>query len=290
MSRTPASPPSLGDILLNHPAAPWRQVRRLVEMAGAGSANVLLLGTAGTGKEAVARAIHALSARREGPFLTFPRGISAPAAIARKLFGDGALAECRHGTFFLEGAAGLTAELQVRLALFPDVRLILAVDGSLGTLLRDERFGGEAFRRLRMFPIPLPELAECPEVLPEVVRELVYFHAMKARKTVDRIPPKTIQMMAAWRWPGSLPELDGFVQRAVRMTKGRTLEAPLDELVLAPVAAAPRGRLDDVEREHIVRTLRECGGIVKEAATHLGLPRTTLNARIKKLRIVRGEY
>lgn len=294
MSRTPARPAEVGEILLNHSAMPWRLVRRLVDKANGGPANVLLLGPAGMGKEFVARAIHALSPRKDGPFLTLRSGGASLTAFTKKLFGEGKqrglLAEARRGTLFLDGAGWMTAEVQARLASDPEARLVLATDGPMSVLLRDPRFGGDAFHRLRMFPITLPELAKCPEVLPELVREFVHVHARKARKAVDRIPPRTMQTLAAWEWPGNLPELDAFIQRAVRMTESRTLDAPLNELVAAPVARPVQGTLEAVEREHILRTLRECSGVVTAAAARLGLPRTTLNARIKKLAIQRGEY
>ena len=294
MSRTPARPVEVGEILLNHSATPWRHVRRLADKANDGAANVLLLGQPGTGKEFVARVIHSLSSRRDGPFLTLRRGNCSLPEFTRKLFGEGMqrglLTDARRGTLFLDGAGWMTAEVQERLASVPEARLVLATDGPMSVLLRDPRFGGAAFHKLRMFPITLPELVKTPEVLPELVREFVSFHARKARKTVDRIPPDTMRALAAWAWPGNLPELDAFIQRAVRMTEGRTLDAPLDELGAAPVARPARGTMEAVEREHILRTLRECSGVVTAAAARLGLPRTTLNARIKKLAIQRGEY
>jgi formate hydrogenlyase transcriptional activator len=294
MSRTPAMPAEVGEILLNHPATPWRHVRRLADKANGGAANVLLLGPPGTGKEFVARVIHALSSRRDGPFLTLRSETCSLADFTRKLLGEGKqrglLADARQGTLFLDGAGWMTAEVQERLALVPEARLVLATDGPMSVLLRDPRFGGAVFHRLRMFPITLPELAKCPEVLPELVREFVYFHARKAGKTVDRIPPTTMQALAAWAWPGNLPELNGFIQRAVRQTAGGTLDAPLDDLVAAPASGPVRGTMEAVEREHILRTLRACSGVVTTAAARLGLPRTTLNARIKKLAIQRGEY
>lgn len=294
MSRSPARPAEVGEILLNHSSMPWRHVRRLVDKANGGSANVLLLGPPEMGKELVARVIHALSPRKDGPFLTLRSGGCSLTAFTRKLFGEGKqrglLAEARRGTLFLDGAGWMTVEVQERLATDPEARLVLASDGPMSVLLRDPQFGGDAFHRLRMFPITLPELVKCPEVLPELVREFVYFHARKAGKTVDRIPPRTMQALAEWEWPGNLPELDAFIQRAVRMTEGRTLDAPLEELVTAPVEVPVRGTLEAMEREHILRTLRECSGVVTTAATRLGLPRTTLNARMKKLAIQRGDY
>lgn len=295
MSRTLARPAEVGEILLNHASTPWRNVRGLVDKATGVSANILLLGAPGTGKEFVARVIHALSSYKDGPFVSLPSGNASRTAFTRKLFGEGKqrglLTEARHGTLFLDGGGWMTAEVQERLASVPETQLVLAAERPLSALLRDQQFGGAAFRKLRMFPITLPALSQCPEVLPELVREFVYFHAQRARKTVDRIPPKTIQALAAWEWPGNLPELDAFIERAVRMTDGRTLDAPLDELVAAPAAAGPvRGTMEAVERGHILRTLRECSGVVTTAAARLGLPRTTLNARIKKLAIQRGEY
>jgi DNA-binding NtrC family response regulator len=294
MSRTPAGPAEVGEILLNHSATPWRHVRLLVDKANGSPANVLLLGPPGMGKELVARVIHTLSSRRDGPFLTLRSATCSLSDFTRKLFGEGKqrglVTDARRGTLFLDGAGWMTAEVQERLALAPEARLVLATGGPMSVLLRDPRFGGAAFHKLRMFPITLPERVKTPEVLPELVREFVHFHARKAGKTVDRIPPRTMQALAAWEWPGNLPELDAFIQRAVRITDGRTLDAPLDELGSAPAAEPVQGTLEAVEREYILRTLRECAGVVTTAAARLGLPRTTLNARIKKLAIRRGEY
>lgn len=293
MSRSPASLAALGDILLSGRSPAWREVRRLVELSAPTAANVLILGGPGTGREYVAQAVHALSPRREAPYLTLPCGALSSSEWERALFGAGKLlAKAQQGTLFLDevGAIGLEIQKQLTPAVLGDVRLVLAAEGPLGVVMREQRFGSELFRRLRLFPIPVPELAQYPEMLPELVRELVLFHSKKWKKNIDRIPPETLRAMAAWDWPGNLPELESFVQRAVKQSTGRTLMAPVGELAAPATAPVGRSTLEEVQREHILRVLRECGGVVKKAAAELGVPRTTLNARIKKLAIRRGEF
>jgi formate hydrogenlyase transcriptional activator len=275
-----------GQTLLSGRSAAWSGVRQLVARVAPTAANVVILGEAGTGKKSIARAIHALSARQDAPFLT----LRCEQMLSPEW--ERILSEARSGAIFLDDGGEVTFALRARLsqALDADIRLLTAADGHFSAILQDRRYGGPLISRLKLFPITVPPVRAYAADLPVIVRALVKIHAAKQKKRIEVIPPEQMKAIEQWKWPGNLVELESFVERAVQLSKGRILAAPVAEL--EPDSSAPPvpDTMQAIERAHILRTLRECRGVVTSAAARLGLPRTTLNARILKLRISRQEF
>jgi transcriptional regulator with GAF, ATPase, and Fis domain len=140
----------------------------------------------------------------------------------------------------------------------------------------------------------LPPLRERREDIPLLVRYFVDRHARKLDKKIETIPDETMRALTGWEWPGNIRELENFIERAVILSKGPILRVPLGELEMPKDAAPPKGiSLESAERDHILRILRETKGKIggrDGAATRLGLIRTTLNSKIKKLGIERSDY
>ncbi len=139
-----------------------------------------------------------------------------------------------------------------------------------------------------MFPITLPPLRDRPEDIPVLARYFTRKYAAEVGKRIEEIPSDTMRALVTWSWPGNVRELANIIERSVILSQGPTLRVPLAEL-RADIVETPEGTLADMEREYIIRVLRETGGVVSRAAARLGVPRTTLNALMKKLRISRKD-
>jgi formate hydrogenlyase transcriptional activator len=198
-----------------------------------------------------------------------------------------------------------------------DLRLIAATNRDLDQMVADHQFRSDLFYRLNVFPIQSPPLRDRPDDIALLVRHFVARFARQMKKTIDRIRPEDMETLTNWHWPGNIRELENFIERAVILTSGSVLDVaatPLTHSHVPPPApaaassaaavsaaaaaaaappaapAAPSQRLQDAEREHILRVLRETNGVVggpDGAASRLGLKRTTLQARMKKLGITR---
>jgi formate hydrogenlyase transcriptional activator len=295
-----------------------KRVLGQAEVVAPTDATVLLLGETGTGKEMVAQAIHRLSGRRKRPFITLNCAAIPTGLLESELFGyergafTGALAQkigrfelAHQGTLFLDEVGDIPLELQPKLlralqekeferlggirTIPIDVRLIAATNRNLKEMMVDKLFRTDLYYRLKVFPITIPPLRDRPEDIPILARHFVQKYGKEMNKQIETIPSETIRALVSWSWPGNVRELENFMERAVILSRGPKLRAPLGE-IRADAAEAPNSAtLEQVEREHIIRILRQNGGVVSTTATRLGLPRTTLNAMMRKLGISRKD-
>ena len=295
-----------------------RRVQRQVEVVAPTDANVLILGETGTGKELVARAIHRLSPRKKFPFVTLNCAAIPTGLLESELFGyergafTGALSQkigrfemANRGTLFLDEVGDIPLDLQPKLlralqekaferlggtrTIPIDVRLVAATNRNLTQMMGDKLFRSDLYYRLKVFPITTPPLRDHSEDIPVLVRHFVQKYARESNKQIDKIPTETMRALAGWSWPGNVRELENFIERSVILSRGPALRAPLAEIRADGSEAASSSTLEEVEREHIVRVLRAAGGVVSTAATRLGVPRTTLNAMMRKLGISRKD-
>jgi formate hydrogenlyase transcriptional activator len=308
-----------------------RNVLRQIETVAPTDATVLIQGETGTGKELLARAIHRLSQRSEHTFIklncaAIPSGLleselfghekgAFTGAIARKI---GRLELAHEGTLFLDEVGELPLDLQPKLLralqereiervggtrpIPVNVRLIAATNRDLARMVAEKQFRSDLFYRLKVFPISAPPLRERVSDIPILVRHFVARHSRRMGKTIEIIPPETMEALSQWKWPGNIRELENLLERAVILSRGAVLHVPLAELQdldepdqeeddEPSISANPT--LQAAEREHILRALREAKGMIggpTGAAAKLGLKRTTLNSKIKKLGIGRRDY
>ncbi len=299
-------------------SAALKRVLALVEVVAPTDATVLILGETGTGKELVARALHRMSPRRQLPFITLNCAAIPTGLLESELFGyekgafTGALSQkigrfemAHRGTLFLDEVGDIPIDLQPKLlralqeksferlggtkTIPIDVRLVAATNRNLTEMMGDKLFRSDLYYRLRVFPITTPLLRDRPEDIPLLVRYFTKKYAAKMGRQIDNIPADTMQALVSWHWPGNIRELENFVERAVILSSGTSLRAPLAEIRQDGSEAAGSATLEQVERAHIIRVLQESGGVITTAATRLGLHRTTLNAMMKKLGISRKD-
>jgi PAS domain S-box-containing protein len=307
-------------------SAGLRNVLKQIETVAPTDATVLIQGETGTGKELLARAIHRLSPRTDRTFIkmncaAIPAGLleselfghekgAFTGAIARKV---GRLELAHEGTLFLDEIGEMPLDLQPKLlralqereierlggnrAIPINVRLIAATNRDLAQMVADKQFRSDLFYRLKVFPVFAPPLRERAGDIPMLVRHFVATHSRRMGKSIESIPDATMQALVRWSWPGNIRELENLLERSVILTRGRELFVPLAELELPAeqqVHGAPESpTLRSAEREHILRVLRETGGQIggeDGAAARLGLKRTTLNSKLKKLNIERSDY
>jgi formate hydrogenlyase transcriptional activator len=299
-------------------SAVMRRVQRLIEVVAPTDATVLILGETGTGKELAARAVHRMSPRRNLPFITLNCAAIPTGLLESELFGyergafTGALQQkigrfemAHRGTLFLDEVGDIPLDLQPKLlralqekaferlggtkTIPIDVRLVAATNRDLTQMMGDKLFRSDLYYRLKVFPITTPPLRDHPDDIPLLARHFTRTYSLKMNRDIDKIPAETMHALVNWRWPGNVRELENFIERSVILSTGASLRAPLSEI--RPDLAAAEGdiTLEHIEREHIVRILRDSGGVVTTAATRLGLHRTTLNAMMRKLGITRND-
>jgi formate hydrogenlyase transcriptional activator len=291
-----------------------KRVMELVEVVAPTDATVLILGETGTGKELIARAIHRTSPRRNLPFISLNCAAIPTGLLESELFGyergafTGALGQkigrfemAHRGTLFLDEVGDIPLDLQPKLlralqeksferlggtkTIPIDVRLLAATNRNLTKMTGDKLFRSDLYYRLKVFPITTPPLRDHPEDIPVLARHFTKKYAAKMDRTIDKIPSETMKALVNWPWPGNVRELENFIERSVILSRGPSLRAPLSELQADAPEAGGNSTLEDVERDHILRIFRETGGVISAAATRLGVPRTTLNAMMKKLGI-----
>lgn len=156
-------------------------------------------------------------------------------------------------------------------------------------MMVEKQFRSDLYYRLKVFPITTPPLRERPEDIPVLARHFTRKYAEKMGRTIDKIPSETMRALQAWQWPGNVRELENFIERAVILSVGPNLRAPISEIREASPQTEGTSSLEQVERDHILRILRETNGVITTAATRLGLHRTTLNAMMRKLGISRKD-
>ena len=304
------------------------EVLRQVEVVAPTDSAVLITGETGTGKELIARAVHRLSTRRDRTFVKLNCAAIPTGLLESELFGHekgaftgaverrlGRFELADGGTLFLDEVGDIPPELQPKLlrvlqeqeferlgsakTLKVNVRLVAATHRNLAKLVAEGKFRSDLYYRLHVFPVHIPALRERCEDIPELVRHFVGVFARRFGKTIESIPPETMTALERYPWPGNVRELQHLIERAVILTGGDELRVPLTDLV--PISAsdepavhathAPRVTLRESERELIRKTLDGCGWVIggpNGAAARLGLKRTTLISRMKKLGISRS--
>jgi formate hydrogenlyase transcriptional activator len=299
-------------------SAALKRVMGQVEVVAPTDATVLILGETGTGKELVARAIHRMSPRRNLPFISLNCAAIPTGLLESELFGyergafTGALGQkigrfemAHRGTLFLDEVGDIPLDLQPKLlralqeksferlggtrTIPIDVRLVAATNRNLTQMMGDKLFRSDLYYRLKVFPIITPPLRDHAEDIPVLARHFTKKYAAKMDRTIDKIPAETMKALMNWSWPGNVRELENFIERSVIVSRGPSLRAPLAELRAGAPEVGGNSTLEEVERDHILRIFRETGGVISAAATRLGMPRTTLNAMMKKLGISRAD-
>src|SRR5271163_996474 len=294
----------------------------LVSVVAPTDSTVLVLGETGTGKELVARAIHKLSSRSEKAFVKLNCAAIPLGPLESELFGHekgaftGAISQktgrfelADKGTLFLDEVGDIPLELQAKLLRVlqeqeferlgsnrthkVDVRLIAATHRDLPAMVKQGTFREDLYYRLKVFPIHVPALRQRTEDIPRLVRHFTRFYSQRMNKRIEVIPPDTMDALVRYQWPGNVRELQNFIERAVILSPQSTLRAPTSELEpFQPYneANAPINGLAEVERDHILRALEVSNWVIggqNGAAARLGMKRTSLAYRMKKLRIRR---
>jgi formate hydrogenlyase transcriptional activator len=294
-----------------------RNVLRLVETVAPSDSTVLLLGETGTGKELIARAIHDRSRRKDRTFVKLNCAAIPTGLLESELFGHergaftgaisqklGRLELADQGTLFLDEVGDIPIEIQPKLlrALQEreferlgsthtkkvDVRLVAATNRDLDKMIEAREFRSDLYYRLNVFPIRIPPLRERPEDIPLLVRYFAQKYERRMEKKIESIPAAALKTLSSWHWPGNIRELENFIERAVILTRGTALEVPVSELRRTGAAVPTSSPRESSERDDILRILKETNGRVagpNGAAMRMGIKRTTLISRMKKLAI-----
>jgi formate hydrogenlyase transcriptional activator len=294
-----------------------RQVLQLVDTVAPSGSTVLLLGETGTGKELIARAVHDRSRRKDRTFVKLNCAAIPTGLLESELFGHergaftGAIAQkvgrlelADQGTLFLDEVGDIPLEIQPKLlrALQEreyerlgstrtkkvDVRLVAATNRNLEKMIAEDKFRSDLYYRLNVFPIQIPPLRERPEDIPLLVRYFTQKYARRMEKQIDSVPAASMRKLTRWHWPGNIRELENLVERAVILTRGSALEVPVSDLGNGSAEKAVAAMPDSSQRDEFLRILKETRGRVggaDGAAARMGLKRTTLISRMKKLGI-----
>jgi formate hydrogenlyase transcriptional activator len=304
-------------------SAAIRAVLRKIETVASTDSTVLICGETGTGKELVARAIHERSPRNSNAFVKLNCAAIPTGLLESELFGHekgaftGAIMQrigrfelANRGTAFLDEIGDISLELQPKLlrvlqereferlgstrTIKTDARLIAATNRNLEACVQEQTFRADLFYRLNIFPIHMPSLRERPEDIPLLVRHFVQHFARRMSRAIDTIPSETMETLVRHSWPGNIRELQNVIEHSVILSPGPVLRVPLADLHSNRVPnqeGTGRKTLEEAEREHILATLKETKWIVsgpRGAAARLGMNRSTLQFRMRKLGIVRS--
>ena len=303
-------------------SAALRRVLQDVGTVAATDSTVLIFGETGTGKELIARAIHNLSERSERTLVKVNCGAIPTGLLESEMFGHekgaftgaierriGRFELAHQGTIFLDEVEDIPLDVQPKLlrvlqeqeferlgssrTIRVNIRVVAATNSDLEEMVDERKFRSDLFYRLNVVPIHLPPLRERREDIPLLVQFFTQKFANRMRKPIDSIPRETLDALVSYSWPGNIRELQNMVERAVTLSRGRSLEIPLGEIARsqkASSAGSESSTLEAVEREHILRVLEEVNWVIggpAGAAVRLGLPRTTLNSRMRALGITR---
>jgi len=298
-----------------------RRVLKEVETVAPTNSTVLIIGETGTGKELIARALHQLSPSRERTFVKLNCAAIPSGLLESELFGHekgaftGAIMQkigrfelAHQGTLFLDEVGDIPAELQPKLlrvlqeqeferlgstkTIRVNVRLVAATNRDLPQMVEDGQFRRDLYYRLNVFPVTLPPLRERSEDIPRLVRHLTQKFARRMGRQIETISTETMEALVQYNWPGNVRELENVIERAVILSPRAELHIPEGVLksnaVKSEKVTPGDGTLADAEREHILRVLNDANWVLggaNGAATKLGMKRTTLQSKMKKLRI-----
>ena len=327
-------------------SAALKHVQQLVETVAPSDSTVLLLGETGTGKELIARAIHERSRRKDRTFVKLNCAAIPTGLLESELFGHekgaftgaitqkiGRLELADQGTLFLDEVGDIPIEIQPKLlrALQEreferlgsihtrkvNVRLVAATNRNLEKMVAEREFRSDLYYRLNVFPIRIPSLRERKEDIPLLVSYFVQRFAKQMQKEIESVPSAVMNGLTEWEWPGNIRELENFIERAVILTRGKALEAPLTELRKTETESAAEAvsakekrtarkarnsrtpinagaeEYERKQREEIIQALTACKGRIggaDGAAVRLGINRTTLIYRMRKLSIYAKLY
>ena len=298
------------------------RVLREIQTVAPTDSTVLISGETGSGKELVARAIHQLSSRRERAFVKLNCAAIPTGLLESELFGHekgaftgainariGRFELAHRGTVFLDEVGEIPLELQPKLlrvlqereferlgssrTLHSDARLIAATNRDLAALAAEQKFREDLFYRLNVFPVTVPPLRDRREDIPMLVRHFAQQFARRMKKTIETIPTETMEALTRYDWPGNIRELQNLIERAVILSAGQTLEVPVAALGARQLPAANREggeTLEEAGRRHIISALERSNWVLagpNGAAARLGIKRSTLQFRMRKLGIVR---
>jgi formate hydrogenlyase transcriptional activator len=303
-----------------------KNVLEQVEVVAETDSTVLVLGETGTGKELIARAIHNRGPRHKQSVIKVDCSAIPASLMESELFGyekgafTGAIAQklgrfeiAQKGTLFLDEIGDVPLNLQAKLLRIlqeqsferlgsnrtqhVDVRIIAATNRDLEQMVEKGEFRADLYYRLKVFIIEIPPLRRRPEDIPPLVRHYVQKYAQRMKRHIEIIPAETMDAFVHYSWPGNVRELQHFIERAVILSSGKTLQAPLGELKphkrqVSIKPAAKRRTMEEIERESILEALRESNWIVggpQGAAVKLGLKRTTLASRMERLGLSRQD-
>lgn len=298
-----------------------KRILKQVETVAQTDSTVLIQGETGTGKELIARAIHNLSKRHERTFVKMNCAAIPTGLLESELFGHekgaftGAIAQkvgrfelAHQGTLFLDEVGDIPLELQSKLlrvlqeqeferlgsnkTIKVNVRLVAATNRDLARMVADREFRSDLYYRLNVFPITVPPLRERPGDIPLLVRYFAQKYARQMNKRIETIPAETMTALLKYHWPGNIRELENLIERSVILSQGPDLRVPLGELKSPTTAVSSDGdvTLEAAERKHILRALQEANWVIggpSGAAARLGMKRTTLQSKMRKLGISR---
>ena len=305
-------------------SAALKAVLKQVDVVAPTESTVLILGETGTGKELIARAIHTASSRSRRPFVKLNCAAIPTGLIESELFGHekgaftGAIAQrigrfelADGGTIFLDEVGEIPLELQPKLlrvlqereferlgstrTLRTDARLIAATNRDLRQMVEQQKFREDLFYRLNVFPIYVPALRERSEDIPLLVNHFAQRFARRMNRTIETIPVETMAALTRYAWPGNIRELQNLIERAVIVSRGPVLQIPLQDLDNRTAPRRDSGNdqtLEAAERAHILAILKETRWVLagpRGAAARLGINRSTLQFRLKKVGIVRPD-
>ncbi|MGP0074540.1 MAG: sigma-54 interaction domain-containing protein [Bryobacteraceae bacterium] len=293
-----------------------KEVLSQAEMVAATNCTVIIQGDTGTGKELIAGFIHNHSPRRQQALIKINCAAIPLGLLESELFGHergaftGAMAQrlgrfelADNGSLFLDEVGDIPMELQPKLlrvlqeqeferlggtrTIQTNVRVIAATHRNLAQMVEKGTFRPDLFYRLSVFPVTVPALRDRPEDIPHLIWHYTNKYSRQFNRQIETIPAAAMESMVSYSWPGNIRELQNFIERAVILSRGSVLEPPVSELIrLKHKEPAEPITLRDAERAHILRTLEKTNGQLAGAAVLLGIPRSTLFYRVRRLGIV----